>query len=52
MTSNLYFSGTFHSISKGILESFLIESFYLLDTPANVGGKNNLELLPSVKAGA
>ena len=45
-TSVLYFSGTFHSNSRGILESFLIESFYLLETPVKVGGKNNFPLFP------
>ena len=44
-TSVLYFSGTFHSNSRGILESFFTPTFYLLDTPANVGGKNNFPLL-------
>ncbi len=52
LTSVLYFSGTFHSNSKGILASFLIDSFCLLDTPVNVGGKNNLPLLPRVSNGA
>jgi hypothetical protein len=41
LTSVLYFSGTFHSNSKGILASFLIDNFYLLDTPVKVGGKKS-----------
>jgi hypothetical protein len=45
-TSPLYFSGIFHSYSSGIRASFFILSFCLLDTPVNVGGKNNLELFP------
>lgn len=51
-TSVLYFSGTFHSNSNGILASFLIASFYLLETPVNVGGKNNLPLFPRLSYGA
>ena len=51
-TSVLYFSGTFHSNSNGILESFLIDNFYLLDTPVKVGGKNNFPLLPKLNYGA
>jgi hypothetical protein len=47
-TSPLYFSGTFHSYSKGILASFFMLNFCLLDTPVNVGGKNNFELLPKL----
>ena len=50
-TSALYFSGTFHSNSSGILASFLIDTFYLLDTPIKLGGKNNLELLPMLRVG-
>ena len=50
-TSSLYFSGTFHSISSGILESFFIDNFCLLDTPTKVGGKKSLLLLPNVNAG-
>jgi hypothetical protein len=48
VTSVLYFSGTFHSNSSGILASFLIDSFYLLDTPVKVGGKKIFPLLPRV----
>lgn len=51
-TSVLYFSGTFHSNSRGILESFLIDNFYLLDTPVNVGGKKSFPLLPRLNYGA
>lgn len=32
-TSVLYLSGTFHSNSNGILASFLMLNFYLLETP-------------------
>ena len=39
--SVLYFSGTFHSYCRGILASFLIDSFCFDDTPVYVGGKNN-----------
>lgn len=48
LTSVLYFSGTFHSNSRGILASFLIDTFCLLDTPVKVGGKNSFPLLPRV----
>lgn len=52
MISNLYFGGTLHSTSKGIRDSFLIESFYLLETPTKLGGKNSFELFPKDNYGA
>lgn len=51
-TSVLYFSGTFHSNSRGILELFFMDSFYLLETPVKVGGKNSLPLFPRLNYGA
>ena len=42
-TSFLYFSGTLHSYSSGILASFLIANFYLVDTPTYDGGKKTLD---------
>ena len=33
-----YFSGTFHSNCRGILASFLIDSFCFDETPVYVGG--------------
>ena len=37
-TSVLYFSGTFHSVSIGILELFFMAIFYFVETPMKVGG--------------
>ena len=38
LTSFLYFSGTRHSYSRGIRESFFTKNFYLVDTPTKDGG--------------
>jgi hypothetical protein len=46
-----YFSGTFHSYYRGILASFLIDSFYFEDTPVYVGGKNSLASFAIDKCG-
>jgi len=41
LISFLYFSGTFHSYYRGILDSFLTSTVCLDETPTNVGGKKS-----------